>query len=82
MRIRRFSDTGEWTTRRYLSLIGNLLIWAIVAIDAFYLWPTQLQGSTSMVIVSGRSMEPTYFSGDLVIARKMDPTVGDVIVYA
>ncbi|NTV38740.1 MAG: signal peptidase I, partial [Demequinaceae bacterium] len=42
----------------------------------------QLQGSTSMVIVSGRSMEPTYFSGDLVIARKMDPTVGDVIVYA
>ena len=82
MNIRRFTDTGEWTTRRYLSLLGNILIWAIVAIDAFYLWPTQLHGSTSMVIVSGHSMEPTYFTGDLVIARKMNPSVGDVIVYA
>lgn len=82
MKIRQLTDTGEWTTRRYLSLLGNVLIWAIVAIDAFYLWPTQLHGSTSMVIVSGHSMEPTYFTGDLVIARKMDPSVGDVIVYA
>lgn len=82
MNIRRLTDTGEWTTRRYLSLLGNILIWAIVAIDGFYLWPTQLHGSTSMVIVSGHSMEPTYFTGDLVIARKMEPSVGDVIVYA
>ena len=82
MKIRRLTDTGEWTTRRYLSLLGNILIWAIVAIDGFYLWPTGLHGSTSMVIVSGHSMEPTYFTGDLVIARKMDPSVGDVIVYA
>lgn len=82
MRLRRFTDTGEWTTRRYLSLLANVLIWIIVAIDAWYLWPTQLQGSTSMVIVSGRSMEPTYFTGDLVIARKITPDVGDAIVYA
>lgn len=82
MKIQRWPDTGEWTTRRYLALLGNILIWVIVAIDAFYLWPTQLHGSTSMVIVSGHSMEPTYFTGDLVIARKMDPSVGDVIVYA
>lgn len=82
MKIRRLTGTGEWTTRRYLSLVGNILIWVIVAIDAFYLWPAQLHGSTSMVIVSGHSMEPTYFTGDLVIARKMKPSVGDVIVYA
>ena len=82
MNIRRLTDTGEWSTRRYLSLLGNILIWVIVAIDAFYLWPTQLHGSTSMVIVSGHSMEATYFTGDLVIARKMTPSVGDVIVYA
>ena len=82
MNFRRFADTGEWTTGRYLALLGNILIWAIVAIDGFYLWPTQLHGSTSMVIVSGHSMEPTYFTGDLVIARKMNPSVGDVIVYA
>jgi signal peptidase I len=82
VKIQRWTDTGEWTTRRYLSLLGNILIWVIVAIDAFYLWPIQLHGSTSMVIVSGHSMEPTYFTGDLVIARKMAPSVGDVIVYA
>ena len=58
------------------------MIWIIVAIDAWYLWPSQLGGHTSMVIVSGESMEPTYFDGDLVIARKMEPSIGDVIIYA
>ena len=82
MKIRNLISTGEWTTRRYLSLLGTVVIWIIVAIDAWYLWPTQLGGSTSIVIVSGSSMEPTFFGGDLVIARKMDPSVGDVIVYA
>ncbi len=82
MKIRRLIDTGEWTTRRYLSLLGTLLIWVIVAIDAWYLWPTQLGGDTSIVVVSGKSMEPTYFGGDLVIARDMDPSIGDVIIYA
>lgn len=80
--LRRFTDTGEWTTRRYLALAGNIIIWLIVAIDAWYIWPTQLGGSTSMVVVSGTSMEPTYFTGDLVIARRMEPSIGDVIVYA
>jgi len=82
MKIRRLTDTGEWTTRRYLSLLGTLLIWGIVAIDAWYLWPTQLGGDTSIVVVSGHSMEPTFFGGDMVIARKMGPSIGDVIVYA
>jgi len=82
VRIRRLIDTGGWTTRRYLSLLGAALVWLIVAIDAWYLWPSQLGGHTSMVIVSGVSMEPTYFDGDLVIARKMEPSIGDVIIYA
>jgi len=82
VKIRRLIDTGEWTTRRYLSLLGTLLIWGIVAIDAWYLWPTQLGGDTSIVVVAGKSMEPTFFGGDMVIARKMEPSVGDVIVYA
>jgi len=82
VKLSRLTDTGEWTTRRYLSLLGTVLIWIIVAIDAWYLWPSQLGGHTSMVIVSGESMEPTYFDGDLVIARKMEPSIGDVIIYA
>nr|WP_255633277.1 signal peptidase I [Demequina sp. TTPB684] len=63
-------------------MIGSVLIWLVVAIDAWFLWPTQLGGATSIVIVSGRSMEPTYFDGDLVIARDMEPSVGDIIIYA
>lgn len=82
MKIPRLADTGEWTTRRYLSLLGTVLIWIIVAIDAWYLWPTQLGGDTSIVVVSGSSMEPTFYGGDMVIARKTEPSVGDAIVYA
>lgn len=76
------SETGAWTTRRSLALLGSILFWAIVVIDIWYIWPTTLGGKTSFVVVSGSSMEPTYFGGDLVIARSMEPSVGDVIVYA
>lgn len=82
MNIPTWRGTGEWNARRYLSVLGSVVVWLIVAIDAFYLWPVQLGGATSMVIVSGVSMEPTYYGGDLVIARRMEPTIGDVIVYA
>lgn len=74
--------SGEWTTRRILGLLGTILIWVIVAIDAWYLWPTTLGGKTALVVVSGQSMEPLYFDGDLVIARDIEPGVGDIIVYA
>lgn len=78
----RAPDTDAQTVRRYLGVLGSVLIWVIVAIDAWFLWPTALGGDTSLVIVSGGSMEPTYFDGDLVIARDMDPSVGEVIIYA
>ncbi|PKQ26894.1 MAG: signal peptidase I [Actinobacteria bacterium HGW-Actinobacteria-4] len=78
----RAPGTDAPRVRRYLGVAGSVLIWIIVAIDAWFLWPTSLGGDTSLVIVSGSSMEPTYFAGDLVIARKMEPSVGDVIVYA
>jgi signal peptidase len=75
-------DTGAQRVRRYLGVLGNVMIWIIVFIDAWFLWPTSLGGDTSLVIVSGSSMEPTYFAGDLVIARDIEPSIGDVIVYA
>jgi len=74
--------TGAWNARRSLALVGNILFWLIVVIDVWYIWPTTLGGKTSFVVVTGHSMEPTYFGGDLVIAREMEPSVGDVIVYA
>nr|PZM97164.1 MAG: signal peptidase I [Actinomycetota bacterium] len=78
----RSPEPGAWTARRALATLGTVLFWIVVAIDVWYIWPTTLGGQTSFVVVSGSSMEPTYFGGDLVIARKMEPSVGDVIVYA
>src|SRR6188768_2500081 len=77
-----WARTGVWTTRRSLSLLGTLLIGLFIAVDAWYIWPSNLGGATSFVVVSGSSMEPTYYTGDLVIARESEASVGDVIVYA
>ena len=74
--------TGVWTTRRFLSLLGSILMGLVIAVGAWFGWPAKLGGATSIVVVSGVSMEPTYFTGDLVIARSAEASVGDVIVYA
>lgn len=71
-----------WTRARVAAVLGNIAILAIVALDAYFLWPTQLGGATSIVVVSGISMEPQYRTGDLVIARIMEPSHGDVVVYS
>ena len=44
-------------------------------------WPSTLGGCTTLTIVSGHSMEPTYDTGDLVVSRCGVPEVGDVVVY-
>ena len=66
---------------RLLAVIGNALLWAVIGINAWFLWPATLGGATSFVIVNGSSMEPTYFGGDLVVARKGEPAIGDIVVY-
>lgn len=63
--------------RRILSVIGwGLFVAAVVAI-----WPTSLGGSTSYVVVTGHSMEPTLSPGDFVVLRTGDYQVGDVVSY-
>jgi signal peptidase I len=64
----------------------SLLNWGIFVAVLFGVWqfagPIQLGGPASYVIVDGRSMEPTYHDGDLVVARVQEEyAVGDVIVY-
>lgn len=54
---------------------------ALVAVLAVYLWPVTWGGGTSLVVVSGHSMEQTFFDGDLVVARAGHAEVGDVVVY-
>ena len=80
--IRHTTDNGAHTrVRRYLSFFGNLALWIVVAFNAWFLWPASLGGSTTFVLVNGHSMEPNYQPGDLLIARKGVPSVGDVVVY-
>ena len=74
-----YADAG--LPRRLLS--GALSVaWALGAVLLGYLiWPSSLGGCTTLTIVSGHSMEPTYYTGDLVVARCGPVEKGDVIVY-
>jgi signal peptidase len=60
---------------------GQVVLVVLAVVAGWYLWPASFGGCTTLTIVSGHSMEPTYVTGDLVISRCGDPVVGDVIVY-
>ncbi len=70
-------STGRWS----LSILGNVILWSIIAVDAWFLWPTSLGGGTTLIIVSGDSMSPTLHNGDLVVAREGPVSLGDIVVY-
>lgn len=69
------------SARWYLSILGNVALWSIIAIDAWFLWPSSLGGGTTLVIVNGDSMNPTFHDGDLVIARSGPVEPGDIVIY-
>jgi len=80
--IRHSTGIGALRTRRWsLSILGNLVLWAIIAVDAWFLWPTSLGGGTTLIIVSGDSMAPALSDGDLVVAREGEVGPGDIVVY-
>ncbi|CAN5230777.1 hypothetical protein BH11ACT1_BH11ACT1_16060 [soil metagenome] len=72
---------GAATPRRLVGIVVSVLLYSLAAVAAILLWPTSLGGCTTLTIVSGHSMEPTYHTGDLVVARCAKASVGDVIVY-
>ena len=55
---------------------------SIALVVAYFTWPTSLGGCTTLTIVSGHSMEPTYYTNDIVVSRCGTPEVGDIAVYA
>lgn len=63
------------------ALIRHALAIAAVACFAIGIWPVALGGASSLVLVTGHSMEPTFRDGDLVWAWAGQPAVGDVVVY-
>lgn len=70
-----------------MSAAGKSLLTGSLALLFFSGWfvtlrPTVLGGPATYIIVSGTSMEPTYFDGDLVVVGERDQfAVGDVIAY-
>jgi signal peptidase len=74
-------QSGAGLPRRLLALATSAA-WILGSLTiGYFLWPSSLGGCTTLTIVSGRSMEPTYYTGDLVVSRCGDVEVGDVIVY-
>lgn len=62
-----------------IRLVGAVLIGLAVWL---WMWPADFGGSTTYVAVSGRSMQPTYQPGDLVVAREQTTySVGEIVVY-
>lgn len=59
-----------------------MVVAALVAGLVYLFWPSSLGGCSTLTIVSGHSMEPTYFTGDLVWSRCGEPAVGDIVVYS
>ena len=59
-----------------------VIFMCVLAFWAAFLRPVAWGGRASMVMVTGQSMEPTYWTGDLVITLRSDGYgVGDVIGY-
>jgi signal peptidase len=78
------ATTPTTVTRRagsWWRAVASAAALALVAALAVALWPAAWGGSTSLTIVQGHSMEPTYATGDLVVGRTGPAQVGDVVVY-
>lgn len=67
---------------RPAALVRSALGVAVLVASAAALLPARLGGRTMFVVVQGRSMEPTFHSGDLLFTRRTNAfSVGDVAVY-
>ena len=83
MVARESSDAaGAGSVPRRLLGAASSIAWILGALTVgWFLWPSSLGGCTTLTIVSGKSMEPTYYTGDLVVSRCGPVEIGDVIVY-
>lgn len=74
-------ETDGLTGRRWFRVLRSVLAWGLLAALAYLVWPSSLGGGTTTIVVNGHSMEDTYYTGDIVIARTGEPQVGDIVVY-
>jgi signal peptidase len=68
---------------RRLTLLGlRLVLVVIAAATALLVWPMLTGQPSRVIIVSGHSMEPTFHTGDLLLAwPSSEYHVGDVVPY-
>jgi signal peptidase I len=64
---------------RYAWRVVQVLVFLLLV---YFALPQRFGGKTEFSIVNGKSMEPTFHTGDLVLARPSDRyEIGDVVVY-
>ena len=62
-------------------LLGGLFA-LILTVGAVYLWPVRFGGRSTLVLINGKSMEPTMHTGDVVILRQRSAyQAGDIAVF-
>ncbi len=68
-------------SRRRLTDVASWVELLLTAAGLWLLLPAWLGGGTSLIVVSGVSMEPTYHDGDVLLVRDTRPEPGDVIAF-
>ncbi len=62
--------------------ILRILIAGTVVLCVWWIWPTRFGGDSTVVVVHGTSMQPTYANGDLVVAHRQDHYApGEIVVF-
>ncbi len=76
------SRTLRERTFRLRQVGADVVVFVLIAVAAFAIWPVRLGGATSYIIVKGTSMEPKFHTGDLAVLRKQDSyRKGDIVAY-
>lgn len=67
---------------RAIKIFFEVVLWILALAILFVAWPPKWGGLSSLAIVAGRSMEPTYHTLDLVLAVKQKQyQPGDIVLY-
>ena len=84
--LRRGGDGQPRRRRRSRSRLGSVVLDVVMIatflVLAWALWPSNIGGWTSYVIVHGHSMDPTFTTGDLAVMRhESNYHVGQIVAY-
>ncbi|MFZ1362837.1 MAG: signal peptidase I [Candidatus Nanopelagicales bacterium] len=70
--------------RKAFGIVATVFWSLIILVAVVFVWPPTWGGPITVTVVQGQSMEPLYYTGDVVIAVRNysnEYAVGDIIVY-